>query len=121
LVHSKLADSNARGPQNAEIYNEQYSVLASKKHPALLGAPMIQGWAEIAEALTVTFAKAVENRPATITDDAPLYVDRNGYLKEIYFSFAFTPMLNEYEFTEGSYTAIAETTKQQLWERRTRT
>lgn len=68
------------------IYNEAYILLAGQKHPHLMGQSYSVAWAEIWDAIKDVFANAKLTGQATMKDDDCLFMKRNGYLEETYFS-----------------------------------
>lgn len=120
-----MSDSRAAcifwGPQRAVLYNEAYTAVASRKHPGLMGATLERAWAEIAKDLEPVFLTAERLGRATSMEDTPFCLQRHGYLEETFFSYNLIPVRAEDGKTEGFYNAAFETTKQNIWERRTST
>ncbi|KAF6225924.1 hypothetical protein HO173_012696 [Letharia columbiana] len=109
------------GPQRAVLYNEAYIAVASRKHPGLMGATLERAWAEVAKDLEPVFLTAERLGRATSMEDTPFYLQRHGYLEETFFSYNLIPVRAENGKTEGFYNAAFETTRQNIWERRTST
>ncbi|TKA63419.1 hypothetical protein B0A49_11401, partial [Cryomyces minteri] len=74
------------GPDLIAIYNEAYVLLAGQKHPDLMGQSYAVAWAEIWDEVKDVFANAVATGEATMKDDDCLFMKRNNYLEETYFS-----------------------------------
>ena len=74
------------GEDFISIYNEAYILLAGQKHPYLMGRSYSVVWAEIWDAIKDVFANAKLTGQATMKDDDCLFMKRNGYLEETYFS-----------------------------------
>ena len=74
------------GEEFIAIYNEPYILLAGQKHPRLMGQSYKVAWAEIWYAVEDVFANAVTTGQSTMKDDDCLFMKRNGYLEETYFS-----------------------------------
>ena len=74
------------GDEFIAIYNEPYILLAGQKHPHLMGQSYKVVWAEIWYAVKDVFANAVLTGQSTMKDDDCLFMKRNGYLEETYFS-----------------------------------
>ena len=74
------------GSEFISIYNEPYILLAGQKHPFLMGQSYKLAWAEIWYAVKDVFANAVLTGQSTMKDDDCLFIKRNGYLEETYFS-----------------------------------
>lgn len=79
------------GPEYIAIYNEAYILLAGQKHPTLMGQSYKTAWAEIWESIDPFFRSAMESGQATMKDDDCLFVMRNGFLEESYFSWSVSP------------------------------
>lgn len=74
------------GDDFVAIYNEAYILLAGQKHPDLMGKRYSEAWAEIWDDIRGVFANAKITGQATMKDDDCLFLKRNGYLEECYFS-----------------------------------
>jgi hypothetical protein len=104
------------------LYNEPYIAVSSKMHPALMGSTFIQAWGQgIYRDLEPAFEDARKTGTATLVEDKPFYLERHGYLEEAFFTYSFVPIRDECGITMGFYVPVLETTKQKIWERRTRT
>lgn len=109
------------GPELAMIYNDAYAPVISSKHPRALGAPgreiFPEVWATIGPMLTsvLVCGKAVR------ADDLLLVLDRNGYPEECYFTFSYSPIVDESGSVAGIFTPVHETTERVINERRLKT
>lgn len=100
------------------IYNEAYVLLAGQKHPKLMGQSYKEAWHEIWHDVEGVFANAVETGEATMKDDDRLFMLRNGYLEETYFSWSIIPMVGGDGSVMGLYNPAFEKTRRKLAERR---
>jgi len=75
------------------IYNEAYVLLAGQKHPKLMGQSYKDAWFEIWDEVKDVFASAKATGQATMKDDDCLFIRRNSYLEETYFSWSIIPMV----------------------------
>ncbi len=75
------------------IYNEAYILLAGQKHPTLMGRSYSDAWAEIWNDVKDVFANAKITGEATMKDDDCLFMERNEFLEETYFSWSIIPMV----------------------------
>lgn len=104
------------------LYNEPYIAVSSKVHPALMGSPFKTAWGQrISQDLEPAFEDARKTGTATLVEDTPFYLERHGYLEEAFFTYSLVPIRDECGCTMGFYVPVLETTKQKIWERRTRT
>lgn len=106
------------GREHVAIYNEAYILLAGQKHPALMGSRYRDAWAEIWDALGSVFDNAFENAQATMKDDDCLFIVRNGFLEETYFSWSIIPLIGDNGAVVGLYNPAFEKTRRKIAERR---
>ncbi|HEX8315441.1 MAG TPA: ATP-binding protein [Flavisolibacter sp.] len=101
------------GADLTAIYNDAYVTIAGEKHPHLLGKSGREAWSEIWPDLE-PLVKSVFNGAATWSEDQPLYMNRRGYIEETYFTFSYSPILNDSGAVEGLFCACIETTEKVL-------
>ncbi|MFL6565218.1 MAG: ATP-binding protein, partial [Burkholderiales bacterium] len=109
------------GAERAVLYNDAYAEILGKKHPWALGRPCREVWSEIWDVIAPMLDGVVASGEATWSDDQLLLLERRGYPEECYFSFSFSPVGGASQQTEGVFTAVIETTRRVLGERRLRT
>ncbi|TPG48407.1 hybrid sensor histidine kinase/response regulator [Roseomonas nepalensis] len=95
------------------LYNDGYAEILGAKHPAALGAGLMEVWAEIAADLA-PLVQEVEAGRSVHMDDIMLVVQRNGYREEAHFAFSYTPIRGEGGVVEGFFCPVMETTRQVL-------
>jgi signal transduction histidine kinase len=100
------------------IYNEAYVLLAGQKHPWLMGRSYREAWAEIWDEVKDVFASAKTTGEATMKDDDCLFINRNSYLEETYFSWSIIPMVGRDGSVMGLYNPAFEKTRRKIAERR---
>ncbi|KAF2483414.1 hypothetical protein BDY17DRAFT_250480 [Neohortaea acidophila] len=100
------------------IYNEAYVMLAGQKHPKLMGQSYSEAWSEIWDEVKDVFASARITGEATMKDDDCLFVRRNMYLEETYFSWSIIPMVGRDGSVMGLYNPAFEKTRRKIAERR---
>ncbi len=106
------------GKDHIAIYNEAYVLLAGQKHPSLMGARYRDAWSEIWEALEEVFENAFKNAQATMKDDDCLFLFRNGFLEETYFSWSIIPLIGADGRVVGLYNPAFEKTRRKIAEGR---
>ncbi|KAF2017723.1 hypothetical protein BU24DRAFT_432348 [Aaosphaeria arxii CBS 175.79] len=106
------------GDELVAIYNEAYIGLAGQKHPKLMGQSYKIAWAEIWDDVKEVFANARLTGQATMKDDDCLFMKRNGFLEETYFSWSIIPMVGEDGSVMGLYNPAFEKTRRKIAERR---
>jgi len=75
-------------------------------------------WAEIWDEIEDVFSSARQSGQATMKDDDCLFVRRNGFLEESYFSWSIIPLVGEDGSVVGLYNPAFEKTRQKIAERR---
>jgi len=106
------------GKDLVAIYNEAYILLAGQKHPKLMGQTYAEAWSEIWEEVREVFASAQSTGQATMKDDDCLFIYRNDFLEETYFSWSIIPMVGGDGSVMGLYNPAFEKTRRHIAERR---
>jgi PAS domain S-box-containing protein len=107
------------GPQHTQIYNDGYRVLCGDKHPSSLGMDYTECWASAWEALSTPFEAANQGRTSFL-ENQRMFLFRNAYLEETFFTFSLSPIRDESGNIGGLFHPVTETTATMLSERRTR-
>ncbi|MCJ1309660.1 hypothetical protein MMC25_003320 [Agyrium rufum] len=100
------------------IYNEAYIMLAGQKHPELMGQSYQEAWKEIWDDVKWAFDEARTTGQATMKDDDCLFMKRNGFLEETYFSWSIIPLIGGDGSVQGMYNPAFEKTRRKVAERR---
>lgn len=103
------------------IYNDAWQPILGTKHPKALGRPGQEVWSEIWDIIGVQLNSVLETAQATWSDDMLLLVDRYGYTEEAYFTYSYSPIFLQTGAVGGAFTAVTETTRRVIGERRLRT
>ena len=106
------------GDDNVAIYNEPYILLASQKHPKLMGQTYIEAWGEIWNFVKDSFVTAKEMGQSVMKDDDLLCVNRQGFLEETYFSWSLIPIVGADGKVAGLFNPAFEKTRRKIAERR---
>jgi PAS domain S-box-containing protein len=106
------------GPDLVAIYNEAYISLAGKKHPALMGMNYTDAWSEIWDEIKPVFGNAWHSGQSTMKHDNRLFIKRDGFLEETFFSWAVVPLLGINGEVVGLYNPCFENTRRTINERR---
>ncbi|KAJ9664672.1 hypothetical protein H2198_000018 [Neophaeococcomyces mojaviensis] len=106
------------GPEHVAIYNEPYIMLAGKKHPQLMGTRYQDAWPEIWHVIENVFSVVMTNAQATMKDDDCLFMERNGFPEETYFSWSIIPLIGDDGSVVGLYNPAFEKTRRKIAERR---
>ncbi|MFZ0591617.1 MAG: ATP-binding protein [Bryobacteraceae bacterium] len=107
------------GPEHIQIYNDGYRPLCAGKHPKSLGEDYTKTWASAWEILDEAFRRALAGETSFL-ENQRMFLDRNGYLEETFFTFTLSPIRDESGDIGGLFHPVTETTAQMLSQRRTR-
>jgi signal transduction histidine kinase len=103
------------------LYNDAYSAIVSNKHPKALGSSGREIFPEVWETIGPMLDSVMKQGRAVRADDLLLSLERNGYPEECYFTFSYSPILDESGGVGGVFTPVQETTEKVIGERRLRT
>ncbi len=110
------------GPAATFLYNDAYiRVLSLAKHPWALGRPTQEVWREIWDFCGPLVDKVFQKGEPSFLDDVRLFMNRGDYLEETYYSFSYSPILDESGKVGGLFCPSAEVTPKVLNARRLRT
>ena len=107
------------GSQHTQIYNDGYRVLCGKGHPAVLGSNYAVYWASAWSAIGQPFDRALGGETSFL-ENQRMFLERNGYLEETFFTFSLSPIRDESGHIGGLFHPVTETTAAMVSERRTR-
>ncbi len=99
------------------IYNEAYSVLASKRHPEILGNKVVKGWPEIADFNRNVMHECLAGKTLSYVDQK-LTLNRNRLHEEVWFDLNYSPIIDESGKPNGVLAIVVETTERVLAEKR---
>jgi signal transduction histidine kinase len=115
---SNFPISLAWGPNHVQIYNDGYWPICGEKHPHSMGQDFSECWASAWPVIGEAFAHALRGETSFL-ENQRIFLDRNGYLEETFFTFSFSPIRDETGIA-GLFHPVTETTARMLSERRTR-
>ncbi len=107
------------GPEAIQIYNAGYRVICGAAHPRAIGESYRVTWASAWPALGEPFEKARRGETSYL-ENQRMFLERNGYLEETFFTFSLSPIRDEHGGVAGLFHPVTETTAAMLSERRTR-
>ena len=107
------------GPEHTQIYNDGYRIVCGDKHPDSLGMDYRECWASAWSALDEPFHRALGG-DTSFLENQRMFLFRNGYLEETFFTFSLSPIRDESGSIGGMFHPVTETTRTMLGERRTR-
>ncbi|HEY9697616.1 MAG TPA: PAS domain S-box protein [Trichocoleus sp.] len=103
------------------FYNDACRSLLGAKHPKSMGQRGQDCWIEGWDVIRATLQGVLLTGEVTSSENQQLLLDRHGYLEECYFTFFYSPIADETGGTGGVFTAVTETTRQVIGERRLQT
>ncbi|ODA76078.1 hypothetical protein RJ55_08361 [Drechmeria coniospora] len=106
------------GSDYIAIYNAAYIKLAGGKHPKLMGQSYVEAWAEIWHEIEPIFKSAMDCGQATMKHDNQLFINRDGFLEETFFSWAIVPLVGMDGDVVGLYNPGFENTFRRVNDRR---
>lgn len=107
------------GPLKVSIYNEAFILLAGKLHPrGLMGVPFGVAFKEIDDHMAPVFASAEATGRASDVNEMEMFVERNDFVEEAYFTGTFTPLRGLSGEIMGFYNVVHEITRLAINERR---
>ncbi len=107
------------GNDHSQIYNDGYRVVCGDAHPEALGRSYREVWASAWPAIGDPFEGALKGETSFL-ENQRMFLTRNGYLEETFFTFSLSPIRDEGGGIEGLFHPVTETTANMLSERRTR-
>ncbi|GLW28800.1 SpoIIE family protein phosphatase [Actinoplanes regularis] len=109
------------GPEHVVLYNDAYLPVPGTGHPAHLGRPGRELWAESWDRISGPLRRVAETDAAVRADDLLLTIERNGFVEQAYFDVSYAPIRAADGSVSGSTCIVTETTGRVLGERRLRT
>jgi hypothetical protein len=118
---SRLCGCIYWGREHLILYNDAYGSILGTKHPWALAQPARDVWAEIFSIIGPLMEQTLQTGETTGSDDAPIFLNRSGYIEEFYCSYSYTPLMNEFGEIEGVFATLPETSTRVIGERRLHT
>jgi signal transduction histidine kinase len=116
---SNFPISLAWGPKHVQIYNDGYWPICGGKHPNSMGQDFSECWASAWPVIGDAFERALTGETSYLANQR-MFLDRNGYLEETFFTFSFSPIHDESGGVGGLFHPVTETTAEMVGERRMR-
>jgi signal transduction histidine kinase len=116
---SNFPISLAWGPNHVQIYNDGYRPICGGKHPHSMGQDFIECWGSAWPVIGDAFERALAGETSYL-ENQRMFLDRNGYLEETFFTLSFSPIRDESGGVGGLFHPATETTTKMVGERRTR-
>ena len=112
VLRSKFPKFLWWGAELTCFYNDAFrpSLGENGKHPDLLGMSGKEGWPEIWDAINPILMNVLENDESIFFEDQLIPITRNGHLEDVYWTFSYTPVIDESGKPAGILVTTIETT-----------
>ncbi|MDG4792495.1 SpoIIE family protein phosphatase [Micromonospora sp. WMMD1082] len=108
------------GEELRAFYNDAYRPTIGDKHPAVLGEPAREHWAETWDVLGPLLAGVLDGGESYQAQDHHFLLDRHGFVEDVYFDVSYDPIRGADGAINGVLCICSETTGRVLGERRLR-
>ena len=116
-IASNFPISIAWGPQRVQIYNDGYWPITGDMHPISMGQDFKECWLSAWPVIGQAFEEASLGQTRFL-ENQRIFLDRYGYMEETFFTFSFSPILDESGGVGGLFHPVIELTQQTIAERR---
>lgn len=112
VLHSKFPMFLWWGPELICFYNDAYrpSLGENGKHPHILGQSAEEAWPEIWSIIKPLIDQVLAGGEATWSEDQLIPIFRNGKIEDVYWTFSYSPVLDESSKVAGILVTCSETT-----------
>ncbi|MDX2089337.1 MAG: PAS domain S-box protein [Kofleriaceae bacterium] len=99
------------GPEHTQFYNDGYiPSIGTERHPSALGQRGEVCWAEVWPVIGPLVAHVRATGASTWAEDQLIPITRDGFLQECFWTFSYSPVLDESGAVAGVLSVAAETT-----------
>ncbi|MCZ7420338.1 SpoIIE family protein phosphatase [Verrucosispora sp. WMMA2121] len=120
MLASKAQIAMFWGEDLRAFYNDAYRPTIGDKHPAVLGEPAREHWAETWDVLGPLLTSVLRGGEAYQARDHHFLLDRHGFVEDVYFDVSYDPIRDVDGMISGVLCICSETTGRVLGERRLR-
>lgn len=113
LLNSKFPMLLFWGPELLCFYNDAFrpSLDDNGKHPGILGTKANEAWSEVWDFTGPLVENILAGGGATWFEDQAVPIYRNGHTEDIYWTFSYSPVIDETGHPAGVFVTCTETTK----------
>jgi PAS domain S-box-containing protein len=113
LLNSKFPMFLWWGPELICFYNDAYrpSLGENGKHPQILGMPAKNAWSEIWHIIKPLIDQVLEGGESTWSEDQLIPIYRNGKIEDVYWTFSYSPVSDEFGKVVAVLVTCTETTE----------
>ncbi|MGN2245058.1 PAS domain-containing protein [Frateuria sp. GZRR35] len=109
------------GEQRLQLYNDAYRAIAQQRHPAILGRPALENWAEARDIIGPMLDRVFTHGEPSEAENWPVLLnDTSGTPVERFFSFTFSAIRDRYGRVAGAFHTAVESTSRLRAEHRLR-
>jgi PAS domain S-box-containing protein len=114
LLNSKFPMFLWWGPGLICFYNDAYRPSLGKagKHPSILGMPAREAWPEIWSIIEPLINQVLTTGEATWSENQLVPIFRNNKIEDVYWTFSYSPVNDEFNSIAGVFVTCVETTQQ---------
>ncbi|MGJ7494098.1 PAS domain S-box protein [Variovorax sp. RT4R15] len=98
------------GPDFVAFYNDAYAPTIGRKHPAALGRPAREHWAELWDDLRPLLERVLLDGETVSANDRPFSINRHGELEQVFFDISYSPVRENDGRIGGVLCIVSETT-----------
>ncbi|GAB4228582.1 MAG: hypothetical protein Tsb0032_35370 [Kiloniellaceae bacterium] len=117
-LHSAFPTAIYWGPELRLLYNDAWAPIPGPRHPAALGKPAKEVWADIWDIIWPQFRHLLETGEGFYAENQMLPMRRYGFEEETYWNYSFTAIRGEDGRIAGIFNSGFEMTDTVLSERR---
>ena len=113
ILHSRFPKFLWWGPNLICFYNDAYrpSLGENGKHPGILGIPARDAWPEIWDIIKPQIDHVLNGEGATWNEEMLVPIFRNGKIEDVYWTYSYSPVINETGEISGVLVTCIEETK----------
>jgi PAS domain S-box-containing protein len=109
------------GREMINFYNDAYIPILGQRHPTALGQSAFEVWSDVWDVVGPQAEAVINEGVSSWNEERLLIMERNGFPEETYFTFSYSPIMNDDQQPGGVFCAVTEETKRVLSDRRLRT
>lgn len=108
MMASRFPKAIVWGPKFITLYNDAFKPILRDKQNCM-GKPFNEIWSEVWDDIGPIAEKAMRGE-ATFIEDFPLLINRSGFSEQCYYTFCYSPILDEDGNVGGMMDTVIETT-----------
>ncbi|HEY8560825.1 MAG TPA: ATP-binding protein [Pyrinomonadaceae bacterium] len=109
------------GENLINLYNDAYVPILGKRHPEALGVSARETWADIWNVVGPQSELVINEARSTWNEEVLLVMERNDFTEETYFTFSYSPIIDDAGRVGGVFCVCTEDTAKVVGRRRLQT